>query len=226
MFHRCKDGINSFSIISRIVFDKNKKRSLNNMTDKTITRKWTQCRTHYKNRDMDLRYTNSFKQSTKHGPSYGLLVSNCCNKQLNGLYVKDGSKNGYTQYVHFVDKQTTIYCNPKRGWNICCKGGVDYYSYPLTLHPPTVLECDNFDVSWFSQGIDDITLPNIRSYSKDDILDFLFVGFTASNKREIHWYMIPIDIVRMFCDYYNTIHERKKKSRQNSFESFRDYLDP
>eukprot|EP01083_Nonionella_stella_P275450 935440_1 len=78
--------------------------------------------------------TKPISSKYKHN-NLALLVSNCSDNKLNGLYLRLGYRNGYIKYTECINNISTIYCNPKRGWTISYNNAAYYYSYPLTDTP-------------------------------------------------------------------------------------------
>eukprot|EP01083_Nonionella_stella_P275449 935439_1 len=113
-----------------------------------------------------------------------LLVSNCSDMKLNGLYLISGYRNGYIKYTECINNLSTIYCNPKRGWTISHNNGVYYYSYPLTDTPPTI---NNNNSNWLcnfgSENVNNLPLIKSSSIIGHCFLDLLFVGFVRSNNK-------------------------------------------
>eukprot|EP01084_Bolivina_argentea_P176570 305517_1 len=112
---------------------------------------------------------------------FALMIKNCGEEKLNGLYLISGFRNGFVKYTECIRQRATLYCNPKRGWTISHNNAVYYYSFPMSEHPPTASDCTRNELKWCSQGID-FHLPQIKSSSVIgyDCLDLLFVGFVRS----------------------------------------------
>eukprot|EP00483_Globobulimina_turgida_P011069 UN11090 len=93
-----------------------------------------------KNMEIQKFHTHGSETSAKNR-DFALLVSNCRQNKLNGLYLLSGFRNGFVKYMECINNKATIYCNPKRGWTISYDNAVYSYSYPLTQNPPTIEDC-------------------------------------------------------------------------------------
>eukprot|EP00485_Elphidium_margaritaceum_P001776 CAMPEP_0202694722 /NCGR_PEP_ID=MMETSP1385-20130828/8516_1 /ASSEMBLY_ACC=CAM_ASM_000861 /TAXON_ID=933848 /ORGANISM="Elphidium margaritaceum" /LENGTH=321 /DNA_ID=CAMNT_0049350621 /DNA_START=39 /DNA_END=1004 /DNA_ORIENTATION=+ len=147
---------------------------------------------------------------------FALLVTNCSDDRVNGLYTLNGYRNGYVKYVECVNHEAVIYCNPKRGWTISLNRAVKYYSFPLFSRVPTVVDCHRQHIEWYSQAMHEESggLPQVKSARVMGayLLDLLFVGYARDAAHllpcrataiALMWCnKISIDVVNILTSYF------------------------